>query len=53
MPYDKKGMPEFSQTEGNHFVTENSYTVLVYFRPFGARADEIIGYMQLNTVFQR
>lgn len=53
MPYNKKGMPEFSQTEGNHFVTENSYTVLVYFRPFGARADEIIGYMQLNTVFQR
>jgi Domain of unknown function (DUF5103) len=52
MPYDKKGIPDFSQTEGNYFATENSYIVLVYFRPFGARADELIGYSQINTVFQ-
>ena len=53
LPRDKKGPPDFSQTEGNYFATENSYTVLVYFRPFGARADELIGYSQINTVFQR
>jgi hypothetical protein len=53
MPYDKKGPPDFSQTEGNYFATENSYIVLVYFRPFGARADELIGFSQINTVFQR
>ena len=39
-----QGFPDFSQTEGNYFSTENSYTVLVYYRPFGARADEVIGY---------
>jgi hypothetical protein len=27
--------------------------VLVYFRPFGARADELIGYTVVNSVFQR
>ena len=40
-------------TEGNYFGTENSYMVLVYFRPFGARADELVGYTRLNSVFPR
>jgi len=53
MPYDKQGLPDFSTTEGNYFATENSYIVLVYFRPFGARADELVGYAQINTVFQQ
>jgi hypothetical protein len=44
---------DFSQTEGNYWGTENNYTVLVYYRPFGARADECIGYSSLNSVFQR
>lgn len=47
------GPLEFSQTEGNYWATENNYTVLVYYRPFGARADECIGYTTLNSVFQR
>lgn len=47
------GPPDFSQTEGNHWATENNYTVFVYYRPFGARADECIGYSSLNSVFQR
>jgi hypothetical protein len=44
---------EFSQTEGNHWGTENNYTILVYYRPFGARADECIGFSTLNSVFNR
>lgn len=40
----------FENTEGNFTNTENQYTVLVYFRPFGGRADELIGYTQLNSV---
>lgn len=40
-------------TEGNYFGTENSYTVLVYYRAFGARADELIGYTRVSSVFQR
>ena len=47
------GALDFSQTEGNHWGTENNYTILVYYRPFGARADECIGYSSLNSIFQR
>lgn len=43
----------FENTEGNYWGTENSYMVLVYFRPFGARADELIGFTKLNSVSQR
>jgi hypothetical protein len=53
LPLDKKGYPDFSQTEGNYWGTENSYTVLVYYRPFGARADELIGYTSLNSMLHR
>src|SRR5205085_7495219 len=42
------GPISFTQTEGNYWNTENNYTVLVYYRPFGARADECIGYTSLN-----
>lgn len=47
------GLLDFSQTEGNNWSTENNYIVLVYYRPFGARADECIGFTSLNSVFQR
>lgn len=47
------GPVDFSQTEGNNWSTENNYVVLVYYRPFGARADECIGFTSLNSVFQR
>ncbi len=40
-------------TEGNYWGTENAYTILVYFRPFGARADELIGYAHFSSAFQR
>ena len=52
-PVGKIGFPDFSWAEGNYYATENSYTVLVYYRPFGARSDEVIGYAQVNSVFQR
>ena len=43
----------FENTEGNYWGTENTYTVLVYHRPFGARADELIGMAKLNSLPQR
>lgn len=46
-----KAMYEY--TEGNYWGTENSYMVLVYFRNFGARADELIGFTRVNAAFQR
>lgn len=52
-PPNGRGAADFSQTEGDYWGTENSYTVLVYYRPFGARADELIGFTSLNSAFQR
>jgi hypothetical protein len=48
-----RGFPDYSATEGNYWGTENVYTILIYYRPFGARADELIGYTSLNSVFHR
>lgn len=52
-PANRLGPIEMDNTEGNFWGTENSYVVLVYFRPFGARADEVIGFSILNSAFQR
>ncbi len=53
---DKKKDAEpisFENTEGNYWGTQNHYMVMVYFRPFGARADELIGFAKLSSLFQR
>ena len=53
---DKKqtGLPaSVENTEGNFWGTENGYMVMVYFRPFGARADELVGFTRVNSTFQR
>jgi len=42
-------VPELSQTEGNWYETENDYTILVYYRPFGARFDRVIGALTFST----
>jgi hypothetical protein len=52
-PANGIGYPDFSLTEGNYWGTENKYTVLVYYRPFGSRADELIGFTSLSSIFQR
>ncbi len=39
-------------TEGNYYGTFNTYMLLVYYRAFGSRADELIGYTRLSSVFQ-
>lgn len=39
----------YENTEGNYYGTENNYTILVYYRPFGARADELIAYSVINS----
>lgn len=38
-----------STVDGNDFETENVYTVLVYYRPFGAKADELIAISMINS----
>jgi len=46
-------LPSLENTEGNYWNTENGYMIMVYFRPFGARADELIGFARINSAFQR
>lgn len=36
-----------SYLEGSHFATENSYDILIYYRPPGTRADLLIGYEEV------
>jgi len=40
----------FSDTEGNSDITENFYTVLVYYKPFGGRYEQLVGYSVVNTL---
>jgi hypothetical protein len=37
-------------TEGNYWETENNYTILVYYRPFGGRHDELVGLRQVSSL---
>jgi hypothetical protein len=37
-------------TEGSVWETENQYTIFVYYRAFGGRSDELVGYSELNSL---
>ncbi|MDR3697294.1 DUF5103 domain-containing protein [Mucilaginibacter sp.] len=43
------GKADDTALEGSYFETENDYQILVYYRPPGARWEELIGYRLLNT----
>lgn len=36
-------------TEGNYWETENNYTILVYYRAFSDRSDELVGAYTINS----
>ena len=36
------------RTEGSHWETRNEYTIYVYYRPFGSRADQLVGLQVLR-----
>ena len=38
-----------SEIEGDWYETENDYYILVYFRPYGSRYDQLVGLRQINT----
>ena len=44
-----KGTGDASIFEGNHYETENDYTILVYHRPNGADYDKLISAERINT----
>lgn len=36
--------------EGDFYNTENQYEIIVYYRPFGSRADTVIAYKSFNSI---
>jgi hypothetical protein len=50
---DRKRKASFEFTEGNYWESENNYTILVYYRPLGGRADELIGITTVNSLTGR
>ena len=49
MAVDKDNPSIRTQMDGNYFETENVYTILVYYKPFIGRADELIGVYSLDS----
>jgi len=47
----KNSKPETVTTEGDYWETENTYTVLVYYRSLGNRYDELVGVATINSKF--
>ena len=43
--------PSFDITEGSWHETDNSYTILIYYRPFGGRYDQLIGARTFSSRF--
>ncbi|MEO6314380.1 MAG: DUF5103 domain-containing protein [Chitinophagaceae bacterium] len=46
---DKKGVASNDVTEGNLWDTENTYTILIYYRGINGRVDELIGITRVNS----
>lgn len=46
---DKQIATETQDTEGNFAETENSYTILVYYRSFSDRSDELVGAVTVDS----
>jgi hypothetical protein len=49
---DKEGKINTSVFEGNHWETENSYSVFVYYRPQSGLGDRLVGYTKVNTTIK-
>jgi len=46
---DKKGISETADTEGNFSETENSYTILVYYRSLSDRVDQLVSAVTIDS----
>ena len=45
----RTGALDLEGFEGNWYETGNQYTILTYFRPFGARFDRLLGAVTLDS----
>lgn len=46
---DKNDPTQKTELEGNYWETENSYTILVYYKSFTDRSDQLIGVGSINS----
>ncbi len=46
---DRNGIDLSNSLEGNYWETENNYTILVYYKSFTDRSDQLIGVGQINS----
>lgn len=47
---DPQPSDDYTETEGNHWETENTYTILVYYTAPGARYPSIAGFSTINSI---
>jgi hypothetical protein len=45
----KTGEVDITHFEGSYYDTENSYFILVYYKPLGSRFDRVVGYQRIST----
>jgi Domain of unknown function (DUF5103) len=50
---DKAGTDYTNTLEGNYWDTENNYTILIYYKSFTDRVDQLIGVSQINSRRER
>jgi len=41
-------LQQLEKTEGNFYQTSNTYQIYVYYRPFGARYDALVGFLEIK-----
>ena len=46
---DAPKVVDLSELEGDWYETENDYYILVYYRPFGSRFDQLVGVSKINS----
>ena len=46
---DKKDPSQRTELEGNYWETENTYTILVYYKSFSDQSDQLIGVAKIDT----
>ena len=46
---DENGVDNTNPLEGNYWETENNYTVLVYYKSFSDRTDQLISVGEINS----
>ncbi len=46
---DKKNPAIKTELEGNYWETENTYTILIYYKAFADRSDQLIGVAKINS----